>query len=216
MGTVGGIPRYLLNSVVVSLGAVVLAISVGSFAAYSFVRYENKYTKYFLLVLTSARLLPSVVLIFPIYMMYKTLGLYNTWLGLIIAYGTFNLPVSIFLLMSYFQELPREIEEASMVDGCTDFQALIRIALPLAAPGLVATAIMCLVWSWNEFLFAFILTSSETRTFPAMIPTLTQEEATLWGEMIAASLIAVLPIILFTTSVQKYLVRGLTAGAVKN
>jgi len=164
----------------------------------------------------STRMMPAVSVIIPFFLIMRTLGLFDTYLALIIVYVVFNLPLTIWMMRSYFNEIPKDLDEAAMVDGCSRLGAFLRVALPLSAPGLAATAILSFILTWNEFFLAMLLTGREAKTLPVMVTGFIQQtRGIVWGEMSAASTIILIPVIVFTLIVQKHLVRGLTFGAVK-
>lgn len=207
--------KYLLNSLIVAslnTGAVLI---LGSLAAYSLARFRFKGADNIAFWILSVRMMPPVAAIIPIYIIMRNLRLLDTPWSLVITYLTFNLPFAVWLLRSFFREIPREIEESALVDGCSDFSAFRKIALPLAAPGLAATGILTFIFSWNEFLFALILTGNKAVTLPVGIIGYMKETGINWGYMTAGGVLALIPVIVFTILVQKHLVKGLTMGAVK-
>jgi multiple sugar transport system permease protein len=209
---------YLTNSIVVTAASVAIALALGTMAAYALARFRlrarmDRYVGFSLLIV---RLLPPVVIIIPIFLVAQGLGLLNTRLSLIIIYAAFNVTIVVWMMESFFREIPVDLEEAAMVDGDTRFAAFRRIVLPLAAPGLVATGIFTAITTYNEFLFALVLTSTPTaETMPVGAATLIGRINIDTGAMSAAGVIGALPIVVFSIFVQKHLVRGLTMGAVK-
>jgi multiple sugar transport system permease protein len=209
---------YLTNSIIVTAASVAIALALGTMAAYALARFRlwagmHRYVGFSLLVV---RLLPPVVIIIPIFLVTQQLGLLNTRLSLIIIYAAFNVTIVVWMMESFFREIPVDLEEAAMVDGDTRFTAFRRIVLPLAAPGLVATGIFTAITTYNEFLFALVLTSTPTaETMPVGAATLIGRINIDTGAMSAAGVIGALPIVVFSIFVQKHLVRGLTMGAVK-
>jgi len=209
---------YLTNSVVVTTASVAVALLLGTHAAYAIARFHlwrglERQVGFALLV---TRILPPIVVVIPIFLMAQGLGLLNTRLGLILVYAAFNVSVVVWMMESFFREIPVDLEEAAMVDGDTRFAAFRRIVLPLAAPGLVATGIFAVIVTYNEFLFALVLTSTPAaETMPVGAATLIGRINVDWGAMSAAGVVGALPILLFSAVVQKHLVRGLTMGAVK-
>jgi len=161
-------------------------------------------------------MVPPIVSIIPIFLLFRYLQLLNTYTGLIIIYTGFSLPFVTWMMRAFIQEVPVELDEAALVDGCSRMTVFVRIVLPLTAPGLAATAIFAIILAWNEFLFALILTTtSAITTLPVGIAGLVSQYELLWGEMSAAGTVAIIPILIFAMSVQRYLVRGMTMGAVK-
>jgi multiple sugar transport system permease protein len=167
-------------------------------------------------LILAVRMLPGLVVAMPLFLIFRSLDLVDNLLGLIIAYTAFNLPFNIWLLQAFFAEIPRELEDAAVVDGASPLQMFFRIMVPMAAPGLVASSILCLLLAWNEFGFALILTYTlDSQTLPIAIAGLSSDRGTYFGAMAAAGTLAVLPVFAFAVFIQRYLVRGLTAGAVK-
>jgi len=163
----------------------------------------------------SIRMFPPIAAIIPFFLLYKQLGLIDTRIGLIIAYTGFNLPFAVWIMRGFFDEVPRELDEAALIDGCSPIKVFVRVVLPLAAPGLVATAIFAMIFSWNEFMFALILSRSRSQTMPVGVMGFITHRGVIWGEIMAAASVIMLPMIVFTFIAQKYLIRGLTFGAVK-
>src|SRR6266496_3315355 len=159
--------------------------------------------------------IPPIVLIIPIYILFRNLDLLDTHLGLILAYLTFSLPFVIWMMRGFLLDIPIELEEAAMIDGASRFQALVRVVLPLAAPGLAATAIFVILLAWNDFFYALILTSGNARTVTPYIGGFITDKAILWGRLYASSAIIMVPVLVFGLAVQKQLAHGLTGGAVK-
>jgi multiple sugar transport system permease protein len=210
--------RSLANSAIVSLTTTALAIVVGSFCAYALARLKMSFKFVLLGIVLSISTFPQIAIAAPLFRLWSDIGLYNTLIGLVIPYLTFALPLSIYILVSFFREIPRDLEEAALVDGATNFQAFRKVIVPLAAPGLATTAILAFIAAWNEFLLAVTLTSSrEARTTPVAISQFTgssQFEVPL-GTQSAASVIISIPLIALVLLFQKRIVAGLTAGAVK-
>jgi multiple sugar transport system permease protein len=210
--------RALGNSAIVSLTTTFIGVIVGSFAAYALARLKMR-GKYLLLgIVLSITTFPQIAIAAPLFKLWSDIGLYNTLIGLIIPYLTFALPLSIYILVSFFREIPKDLEEAALVDGATNFEAFRKVVVPLAAPGLATTAILTFIAAWNEFLLATTLTSSITaRTVPVAISQFTgssQFEVPL-GTQSAASVVISIPLIVLVLLFQKRIVAGLTAGAVK-
>ncbi len=209
---------YLTNSIIVTSVSVAIALILGTQAAYVLARFRlrggmHRYVGFSLLMV---RLLPPIVIIIPIFLVAQQLGLLNTQLSLIVVYAAFNVTIVVWMMESFFREIPVDLEEAAMVDGDTRFTAFRRIVLPLAAPGLVATGIFAMITTYNEFLFALVLTSTPAaETMPVGAATLIGRINVDWGAMSAAGVVGALPIVIFSIFVQKHLVRGLTMGAVK-
>lgn len=210
--------RSLANSAIVSLVTTFIGVVVGSFAAYALARLKMRFKFPLLALVLSITTFPQIAIAAPLFRLWSDIGLYNTLIGLIIPYLTFALPLSIYILVSFFREIPRDLEEAALVDGATNFQAFRKVVVPLAAPGLATTAILTFITAWNEFLLASTLTSSQNaRTVPVAISQFTgssQFEVPL-GTQSAASVVISIPLILLVLLFQKRIVAGLTAGAVK-
>jgi multiple sugar transport system permease protein len=208
---------YLLNSLIIVGASVALAVVIGSLAAYALLRFQlgrlNDKISFWILV---PRMIPPIAIIVPIFLVLQQFGLINKHLGLILVYTAFNLPIVIWMMRSFLQEIPLDLEEAAMVDGASRLRSFWDIVLPLAAPALVATAIFSVIITYNEFLFALILTSTPAAaTLPVGTAALIGKTQTLYGEMAAAGVVATVPLVLFALLVQRHLVRGLTMGAVK-
>jgi len=206
---------YALNSLIVAFLNTLLCLIVGSMAAYGLARFKFRGADNLAFWILSIRMMPPVAAIIPIYILMKNLRLLDTPWCLVITYLTFNLPFVVWMMKGFFEEIPREIEESALIDGCSDFSVFFRIALPLVAPGLAATAILVFIFSWNEFLFALILTGTKAVTLPVGIIGYMKETGINWGYMTAGGMLALIPVILFMIMVQKHLVKGLTLGALK-
>jgi multiple sugar transport system permease protein len=210
--------RALANSGIVSLVTTFIGIVIGSFAAYALARLKMRFKFILLGIVLSISTFPQIAIAAPLFRLWSDIGFYNTLIGLVIPYLTFALPLSIYILVSFFREIPKDLEEAALVDGATNFQAFVKVIVPLAAPGLATTAILAFIASWNEFLLATTLTSSrEARTVPVAISQFTgstQFEVPL-GTQSAASVVVAIPLIALVLLFQKRIVAGLTAGAVK-
>jgi multiple sugar transport system permease protein len=208
----------LRNSAIVSLTTTFLALLVGSFCAYAIARLKFRRKFWLLALILSITTFPGIAIAAPLFKLWTDIGIYNTLPGLIIPYLTFALPLAIYILVSFFKEIPKDLEEAALVDGATHFQAFYKVVVPLAAPGLATAGILTFIFAWNEFLLAITLTSSSNaRTVPAAIAFFTgstQFEQPL-GTISAASVVISIPLILLVLLFQKRIVAGLTAGAVK-
>jgi multiple sugar transport system permease protein len=210
--------RALLNSVIVSMVTTALAIVVGSFCAYALARLRFKGKFFILAMVLSITTFPAIAIAAPLFRLWSDIGIFNTLIGLIIPNLTFALPLAIYILVSFFKEIPKDLEEAALVDGATHFTAFRKVVVPLAAPGLATAAILVFIGVWNEFLLAITLTSSpNARTVPAAIAFFTgstQFEIP-YGTITAASVVISVPLIIMVLLFQKRIVAGLTAGAVK-
>ena len=210
------VPRYFLNSVIISAGSTAIALALAILASYGFARFRFRGRTAAVALIIVGQLLPTAAIIVPLYVVLNWLGLLNTYLGLILAYLILTLPLSVFMLISYFRGIPVELEEAAIVDGATRLGVLLRITLPLSLPGVVAVIVYAFVTTWNEFIFAlcFALDSS-TKTLPIGLAEFTTEFNTDWGAVMAASVIMTVPIAILFLAMQRLFVGGLTAGATK-
>jgi multiple sugar transport system permease protein len=210
--------QYLLNSAIVAVASTACALVIGTLAAYALARFQLPWqlNKHLSLWILSTRMFPAIVTVVPLFLMMRDVRLLNTRASLVIVYTAFNLPFVIWMMRGFFADLPRDLEEAALVDGDSRVGALVRIVLPLVAPGLAATAVFCLIVSWNEFLFALVLTQTDTAmTLPVGIAGRVTQYEIKWGVMSAAATVAIVPILVFALALQRYLVRGLSMGAVK-
>ena len=210
--------QYLITSAVVAVLSTVCALLVGTLAAYALTRFRLPYNldRKLSLWILSTRMFPAIVTAVPLFLMMRDLRLLNTKLSLIIVYTGFNLPFVVWMMRGFFAEVPRDLEEAALVDGDSRLGALVRIVLPLVTPGLAATAVFCLIVCWNEFLFALVLTQTDaSMTLPVGIAGRVTQYEIKWGVMSAAGAVAMMPILVFALAMQRFLVRGLSLGAVK-
>ena len=211
-----GFPTLVANSVVVTSTTGVICLTIGTLAAYSFSRYRFRGRGKLLIFYLVIRMFPVVLMIIPLFVMMRNLGLLDSRFGLALAYTTFLLPLCIWMLKGFFDAIPLELEEAARIDGCTRLGALVRIVLPLARSGLVTTAVFVAIVAWNEFLFAMMMTTSQgSRTWPVGLQLMVGEFQLPWGPLSAGGILSIIPIIIFFALVQQSLIRGLTAGAVK-
>ncbi len=210
--------QYLLTSAFVSVSSTLCAMVLGTLAAYalSWFRFPRRLSTRLSVWILSTRMFPPIVTVVPLFLMMRDIRLLDTRLSLVIVYTAFNLPFVVWMMRGFFREIPRELEEAARVDGDSRLGALRRVILPLVAPGLAATAVFCLIISWNEFLFALVLTQTDAAmTLPVGIAGRVTQYEIRWGVMSAAATVAMMPILIFALAVQRYLVRGLSLGAVK-
>ncbi|MDO9349327.1 MAG: carbohydrate ABC transporter permease [Anaerolineales bacterium] len=215
---------FIQNTLLVAIVSTLIVIVLSSLAAYSFARYNPGGGNILFFILTT-KMFPAIAVVLPYFLIFKEIG--NTEIGkflgvgldrpgaLIISYTMFNLPFAIWLMVSFFQDIPRELEDSSRLDGYNRLQVLRRVVLPLAAPGIAVTAIFCLIFSWNEFLFAYILTRDVARTITVGVESFFTLRGILWGPVAAAATISVAPMLVFVLILQRYMVRGLTFGAVR-
>jgi multiple sugar transport system permease protein len=210
--------RPLINSILIALIATTIAVAIASLAAYAIARLDFPGKFLVLAGALAVSMFPPISVVGPLFDMWRALGLYDTYPGLIIPYLTFALPLAIYILVAFFREIPWDLEEAAQVDGATPFQAFRRIIFPLAAPGVFTAAILVFIFAWNDFVFAISLTSSNnSRTVPAAIAFFTGESqfTSPTGNIAAAAVLVTIPIIIFVLIFQRRIVAGLTAGAVK-
>jgi len=206
----------LRNSVIVSLGTTAVAMVFGTTAAYAFARFNIPRKRTLLLIVLGSQLLPAISVIIPLFRMFKSAALLDTLWALILAYSTFSLPFVVWIMAGYFQSVPRELEEAARIDGASRFGAFVRVALPLAAPGLGATAIFTLLNAWDEFFFALIFTSTyAAKTLPIALAEFIGRHSVNWGLLVTGGFIASLPPIVLSLAFYRYIVSGLSAGGLK-
>jgi len=206
--------RYV-NSLVIGFGSTFLAVFLGTLAAYAFSRFKVPLKDDLLFIILSTRMMPPIAVAIPIFLMYRELGLSDTILGMILLYTAVNVSFAVWLLKGFIDEIPREYEEAAMVDGYTRLQAFRRVVLPQAITGIAATAIFCLIFAWNEYAFALLLTSGEAQTAPPFIPLIIGEGGLDWPAVAAGTTLFLLPVLVFTVLLRKHLLRGITFGAVR-
>ena len=218
-GTViAGPSRYgqrFMNSVVIGFGSTFLAIFFGTLAAYAFSRFKVPIKDDLLFFILSTRMMPPIAVAIPIFLMFRQLGLNDTQLGMILLYTAVNLSLSVWLLKGFIDEIPLEYEEAALIDGYTRFQAFYKVVLPQAATGIASTAIFCLIFAWNEYAFAVLLTSGTAQTAPPFIPTIIGVGGQDWPAVAAGATLFLIPVMIFTILLRKHLLRGITFGAVR-
>ncbi len=209
-------PRYFLNSAIVSLGTMILSVLIAVPAAYAFARFVFPGKNWFFYAILGRNMFPLVVFLVPLFQLMATLKLQNNYFGLTLAYLTFSLPLAIWLLKGFFDNIPVELEKAARIDGCTRFGAFFRVILPLTIPGIVATAIYSFIGAWNEYIFATTLTSDpKLRTLPVGQGFFLTENSSNWAGLMAVSLVISIPVVAFFLLLQRYFIRALTEGAVK-
>ena len=208
------IPRFI-NSLIIAFGSTILSVGFGVMAAYAFSRFKIPLKDDLLFFILSTRMMPPIAVAIPIYLMYRELGLSDTRTGMILLYTAVNISLAVWLLKGFIDEIPREYEEAALVDGYTRLQAFRKVVLPQATTGIVATAIFCLIFAWNEYAFAVLLTSGEAQTAPPFIPIIIGEGGQDWPAVAAGTTLFLVPILVFTVLLRKHLLRGITFGAVR-
>ncbi|MBU2534359.1 MAG: carbohydrate ABC transporter permease [Alphaproteobacteria bacterium] len=215
---IAGPSRYgerFLNSIIIGFGSTFLSMLFGTVTAYAFSRFKVPLKDDLLFFILSTRMMPPIAVAIPIFLMYRSLGLSDTHLGMILLYTAVNLSLSVWLLKGFIDEIPIEYEEAALIDGYTRFQAFYKVVLPQAATGIASTAIFCLIFAWNEYAFAVLLTSGTAQTAPPFIPSMIGVGGRDWPAIAAGATIFLLPVMVFTILLRKHLLRGITFGAVR-
>jgi multiple sugar transport system permease protein len=207
--------RFLLNSIIISAGAVGLSLSVGTMAAFGLSRLRTKASRGILFGLLAMRMFPHILLAIPFFVLASGLGLTNTYSGMILALTAINQPFTIWLMRSFFLEVPEELYDAAFIDGCGPWQTFKRVALPIVTPGIWVSALFGLLLAYNEFLFALVLTGPDTKTLPVAIAEYGAEDISYWSLSAAAAIGIMLPVVAFMMLMQRHLVRGLSFGAIK-
>ncbi|TPL37634.1 carbohydrate ABC transporter permease [Mesorhizobium sp. B2-4-6] len=210
-----GYPSRFLNSLIVAITSTVLAVGMGTFTAYGFSRFRVKGEADWLFFILSTRMLPPVVVAIPMFLMYRAVGLNDSHLGLIILYTAFNLSFSVWLMKGFIDEIPKEYEEAALVDGYTRMEAFFKIVLPEAATGIAATAVFCFITAWNEYAFALIMTNRRAQTAPPFIPSQVGSGLPDWTVIAAGTFLFLLPVAIFTFLLRNHLLRGMSFGAIR-
>ena len=215
---IAGPSRYgerFLNSVIIGFGSTFLSIVLGTLAAYAFSRFKVPLKDDLMFFILSTRMMPPIAVAIPIFLMFRQLGLSDTHLGMILLYTAVNISLAVWLLKGFIDEIPLEYEEAALIDGYTRFQAFYKVVLPQAATGIASTAIFCLIFAWNEYAFAVLLTSGTAQTAPPFIPTIIGVGGQDWPAVAAGATIFLVPVMVFTILLRKHLLRGITFGAVR-
>ena len=208
--------RYFLNSLIVALGTTVLSVTLAALAAYGFTRFFPGGATPFIVLLLFTKMLPETLLIIPYFRLMSDLGLLNTYAALVLAYSSFALPFSVWMLIGFFRSIPRDVDEAAMIDGATYLQAFWRVVLPLARPGLVAVALFTFLIAWNSYVWALVLTTdSSMYVLSVGIANMVGEYRVQWNELMAAAVIAAAPVMILYSLLERHLVDAITAGAVK-
>ena len=208
-------PNRFMNSLIVAVISTMLAVGFGTFTAYGFSRFKIAGEADLLFFILSTRMLPPVVVAIPMFLMYRVVGLNDSHIGLIILYVAFNLSFSVWLMKGFMDEIPKEYEEAALVDGYTRLQAFFKIVLPEAATGIAATAVFCFITAWNEYAFALIMTNRRAQTAPPFIPSQLGSGLPDWTTIAAGTFLFLLPVAIFTFLLRKHLLRGVTFGAIR-
>jgi multiple sugar transport system permease protein len=211
----GNFQHFLKNSLIASVLSTAVSLVLGSLGGYALARGKFRKTKDISFWIISTRMAPIPAVILPLYMIFAKLRLVGTMPGLIFAYTTFNLPFALWMMLIFFKEVPIAIEEAARVDGCSKFRTFLYITIPTALPGIMATAVLCLMFSWNDYVFASVLTGHNTQTVTVAAALLITQTGIAWGQAMATGTIIVLPMFICGLAVRKYLVKGLSMGAVK-
>lgn len=208
--------RYFFNSLVVTLGTTVLSVTLAAFAAYGFTRFFPRGATPFVIFLLFTKMLPETLLIIPYFQLMSDLGLLNSYLALVLAYSSFALPFSVWMLIGFFRSIPRAIDEAAIMDGASYLQTFFRVILPLAKPGLVAVALFTFLIAWNSYLWALVLTTDSTmHVLSVGVANMVGEYRVQWNELMAAAVIAALPVMVLFSLLEKHLINAITSGAVK-
>ncbi|MDD3269686.1 MAG: carbohydrate ABC transporter permease [Syntrophomonadaceae bacterium] len=206
---------FLANSLIIAVGTTGLGLLVSLLAAYGCTHYASKISNRFIYSLFLLRMLPGVAVVVPIYLVASKTAMLDNYLTLILVHVCIVLPIAVLMLQNFILDIPKELEEAAMIDGCSRFGAFKRVVLPLMGPGLIATSVLSLIMSWNEFLFSMTLSGYSTQTLPVGVTAFMADKTINWGEIAAMGVVMIIPVAIFTLTVQKYLVKGLTMGAVK-
>lgn len=204
--------RYITNSLIVGAGCTLIGLLIGLPAAYSIARYgQNRLA----LTILMARMVPGITFLVPLFIVFRTLGLVDTYTSLILTHMLVGLPFIVWVMVPFFESIPRELTEAAVVDGASAVRAFISVVLPLSGPGIVTASILSFVFSWNNFMFSIVLASSRTRTVPVAIYNFISYAQIDWGGLMAAAVVITLPVLVLAIVTQRYVIRGLTAGAIK-
>jgi multiple sugar transport system permease protein len=205
----------IVNSVIITVGGVGLALTLSVLASYAFSRFNVKGKNLLMFYILSTRMMPPITLIIPIFIMYYTIGLKGTYLGLILVYGMMALPLSVWMTKSFIDDVPRDIDEAAIIDGHSTMYILFKIVLPMVAPGIAASAAFAAITIWNEFLFALLLSGIDTKPTSVLLSSIRGERGFNWGRVAAIEVIYIIPIIILVFWLQKHMLRGLTFGTVR-
>lgn len=204
----------VLNSLIVAGTSTVVAMFLGTIAGYSLARYRTG-GEHLAIWFISQRMIPPIAIVFPIFLLFAMFGWVDTFHGLILLYVAFNVPYVVWMMRGYFEDIPVELEESALIDGCTRWQALMKVVLPVARNGIFATAVFTFIFAWNDYIFALVLTRTEVTTFTVQVMSYFGAQSTIWAKISAMSVLGTLPIFFAVATLQRYLVRGISMGAVK-
>jgi multiple sugar transport system permease protein len=207
-------PRFFGNSFIIASASTLICLVLGAPAAFSYSRFRTGGDALRVSMLAT-QMLPAITLVIPFFLIFKAIGLYNTRMGLVVTYITFNIPFVVWILIGFFEGVPRELEESAMVDGCSRFSAFLRIIVPISLPGMLSAGVFCFVLSWNEFLFALILTGMKSKTLPVAVSSLVTQQGTQIGAVSAATMLIILPMVMLYFGLRNFLIKGMVAGAIK-
>lgn len=204
--------RYIINSLIIGAGSTLIGLLIGLPAAYSIARFRQNRLA---LVILMARMVPGITFLVPLFIVFRTLGMIDTYTSLILTHMLVGLPFIVWVMVPFFESIPRELTEAAVVDGASALRAFVTVVLPLSGPGIVTASILSFVFSWNNFMFSIVLASSRTRTVPVAIYNFISYAQIDWGGLMAAAVVITLPVLVLAIVTQRYVIRGLTAGAIK-
>jgi multiple sugar transport system permease protein len=204
--------RYIMNSIIIAGGCTLIGLLIGLPAAYSIARFRQNRLA---IVILMARMVPGITFLVPLFIIFRTLGMVDTYTSLILAHMLVGLPFIVWVMVPFFESIPRELTEAAVMDGASAIRAFVMVVLPLSGPGIVTAAILSFVFSWNNFMFSIVLASNKTRTVPVAIYNFISYAQIDWGGLMAAAVVITLPVLVLAIVTQRYVIRGLTAGAVK-
>lgn len=213
--TEAGFPRYLLNSLIIAIGTVVIAVPVASLGGFAFARIRTSTTRFMLFIILAMRMFPRVLLVIPYFLIARLLRLYDTQVIMILVMAAFNLPFSLWLMRGFFLDIPQELEEAAMIDGCSTIKAFFSVIIPVVKPGLVSTTLFGFLLAYNEYLFPLILTGTRAKTLPVAIGEYGAENIEYWSMSAAGAIGIIVPVVIIMLFLQKHLIKGLTFGAIK-
>jgi len=209
-----GFLQYLINSSIICSTSTIIALAIGALAAYSLARFQIRGKQHIAFWILSTKMLPPVAVVIPFYIIFKTLRLIDTYLVLILLYTLMNLPLTVWIMRSFFECIPQSVEEAAMIDGCSRLSVIFRITLPLSTPGIGTSAFFCVVFAWNELLYALVLTSMNAKTLAVGAAGVIEMRRLLWNEVGVVTTIMAIPVLVFIMIFRKYMISGLTFGAV--